>query len=424
MSYFSSLRLFRLCFTLFLVNFYSDSVSQESEFTIPKQTELAIPPSPAYQMLDAGSSLVSSPGVIRDFKVDWSFRTYRLAPNIAIEAQPIWSIFYNRPTVEKYQKAGAFMQMLSTLSVSAGSFDANDSIRLLSWAGKLTIYRQYDPLNDPEWFEDLSSDYESQKQVIDAQLIELKNELKKSESRLAKDSIELLISQNRMNLESLKNSQKSRIKELQETLKSKYWNQSAIDVAYGKSYSFNRTLTERIDSIKTRNFGNALWVNAAFGIGRKVLVTGHIRSEQIKIIIPDSGKTTIKDFEVDPFSGDTTIIERDSLFVNFPEARKNILSLGINIRFGSPRYNFFMEAFYTKSKTPTFEDTNWESWSGYGEGGRRRKAEIKEEILFAFGGEWKITNSVLLSYGIRTQIDEHLKFRNIIPLASISCLMR
>lgn len=44
--------------------------------------------------------------------------------------------------------------------------------------------------------------------------------------------------------------------------------------------------------------------------------------------------------------------------------------------------------------------------------------------MIGFGGEWRVSGSVLLSYGIRSAVNKDLRFRNILPLASISCLMR
>ena len=144
---------------------------------IPKSTELSIPASPAFQMLDASSSLVSTPGAIRDFKVDWSFKSYRLSPNLAIEAQPVWAVFYNRPTPEKYQNAGKFLQSLSTLNISAGSLDFNDSIRLFSYAGKITLYRRYDPLVTNKFsFQDLQDDFKAQQALLDSDFIQLKQQ--------------------------------------------------------------------------------------------------------------------------------------------------------------------------------------------------------------------------------------------------------
>ena len=40
-----------------------------------KPTDFSLPPAPAYLLLDANSPLISKPGVIRDFKVDWSLKS-------------------------------------------------------------------------------------------------------------------------------------------------------------------------------------------------------------------------------------------------------------------------------------------------------------------------------------------------------------
>jgi hypothetical protein len=398
--------------------------AQETGTEIPKQTELIIPVSPAYQMLDAGSALVNSPGTVRDFKVDWSFKTYRLAPNLAIEAQPVWNIFYNRPTLDKYQRAGKFMQTLSTLSLSAGSLDANDSIRLLAWAGKITLWRGYDPLASKEWYNEIEVDYINQRTELESRLNITKENFKNATSRFVKDSLDLIISQIRMEMDQLKAANKVRIREKQQQLKARYWNRSSIDVAYGKSYTFNRNISERLDSVRLKNRSNSIWVNGAFGVGRHVLISGLVRMENINILMPDSGKTLVRDQIIDDFTGDTTFIERDSLFVNFANRTKNILSFGLNIRFGNPTYSFFMEGMFTKSIVPVFTASKWEAFNDYGEKGRIKSSQIVSEIVVAFGGEWRVSNSVLLSYGIRSSINKGLRFKNIFPLASISCLMR
>jgi hypothetical protein len=375
-------------------------------------------------MLDATSSLVSAPGAIRDFKVDWSFKTYRLSPNLSIEAQPVWTIFYNRPTTEKYQKAGKFMQAVSTLSISAGSLDFNDTIRLFSYAGKVTVYRGYDPLASADGFNDLTDAYMTQKTQMDDELAQLKSQLLQAKTRTEKDSLEYLVYKKRDEMDELKLNQKQRIIERQEQLKGKYWNATTIDIAAGRSFAFNRFLTERIDSISISPRSFAFWINGGFGIGRRLLITSQIRSESIKVLLPDSGKAVVNDMSID-FNGDTTFIPRDSLFVNFNEVTKNILSFGINIRYGTPRFNFFTEFFYTRDRIPTFEEIKWADGSAnYGPGGKKKTAEIKEQYLAAFGGEWRASSKVILNFGIRSAIDKNFKFRSIIPLVSISCLMR
>lgn len=414
-------RLYSLCFFL-TIGAFSHAIAQDAITEVPKQTELIIPASPAYQMLDAGSALVNTPGAIRDFKVDWSFRTYRLAPNLAIEAQPVWTAFYNRPTLDKYQNAGSFMRTLSTFSFSAGSLDANDSIRLLAWAGKLTVWRGYDPLATKEWYNEIENDYQTQRNDLELRLIQAKENLKNATGRFEKDSLELVMSQIRTEMDQLKITSKNRIKEKQEMLKARYWNRSAIDIAYGKSYTFNRNFSDRIDSVRLQSRSISVWVNGAFGVGRYGLVSSLVRIENIKLNLPDSGRTVLKDIFIDEFTGDTTITERDSLFVNFRQETKRILSIGVNVRFGNPKYSFFVECFYTKNTLPVFDDAVW--LASPENQGKIKSSQIVKEMQIAFGGEWRVSGSVLLSYGIRSAVNKDFRFRNILPLASISCLMR
>lgn len=415
-----------ICTGCFLLSFVKLLYSQETQsFDIPKQTEFVIPPSPAFQLLDGTTALVNTPGVIRDFKVDWSFKTYRLAPNLSIEAQPVWSIFYNRPTLDKYQKAGKFLQSMSTLNLSVGTIDANDTTRLFAWAGKMTIWRGYDPLASSDWYSEIKTDYELQRSDLEARLNEAKENLKMATDRFAKDSLELVMSQLRDQLDQLKITSKNRIKEKQEFLKSRYWNRSAIDVAFGRSYFFNRSITERIDSIKLSSRSMGVWINGAFGIGRHGLVTALARWENINLLLPDSGKTILTDFIIDELTGDTLFAEqRDSLFVNFNEVKQKIFSFGLNFRFGSPRHIFFIEGFYTRNEIPTFEEAQWTDFSGYGPKGRKKSAIVRKQVVFAFGGEWRAGNNVVIYYGIRSVVDKNLRFRNVLPLVNISCLMR
>lgn len=415
------LKTYSLC-VFFLIYALSLAIAQDAITEVPKQTELIIPASPAYQMLDAGSALVNTPGAIRDFKVDWSFRTYRLAPNLAIEAQPVWTAFYNRPTLDKYQNAGAFMRTMSTFSFSAGSLDANDSLRLLSWAGKLSVWRGYDPLATKEWYNEIENDYQMQRNDLELRLVQAKEDFKKAEGRFEKDSLELLMSQIRTEMDQLKITSKSRIKEKQEMLKARYWNRSAIDIAYGKSYTFNRSLSDRIDSVRLQSRSISVWINGAFGVGRYGLVSSLVRIENIRLNLPDSGKTVLQDIFIDEFTGDTILTERDSLFVNFRNETKKILSIGVNVRFGNPKYSFFVECFYSKNTLPVFDDAVWIESPENKE--KIKSSQIVKEMQIAFGGEWRVSGSVLLSYGIRSAVNKDLRFRNILPLASISCLMR
>jgi len=58
--------------------------SQQGEKPAPK--EFAIPTSPLFDLMGAAPSQVPRTSAIKDFKVDWSFRNWRVNPNLAIQA--------------------------------------------------------------------------------------------------------------------------------------------------------------------------------------------------------------------------------------------------------------------------------------------------------------------------------------------------
>ena len=91
---------------------------------------------------------------------------------------------------------------------------------------------------------------------------------------------------------------------------------------------------------------------------------------------------------------------------------------GLNIRYGSVRYSFFIEGFYTRSRSALpILDVN-----GFDTGNDALVAA--ERIVLAYGGDLRLGNNVLLNYGIRTTVDKRLSFRGMVPIASVTCLMK
>jgi len=91
--------------------------------------ELAISPSPIFDLMGATPSQVTRLGDIKDFKVDWSLK-YGVNPNLAIQSQPFWEFFYNRSDLSKYQKASGFMRKLASVDLSLGSIQDEGSYRI------------------------------------------------------------------------------------------------------------------------------------------------------------------------------------------------------------------------------------------------------------------------------------------------------
>ncbi len=338
-----------------------------------KATEFTIPAAPAYMLLDASSPLVNQPGNVRDFKVDWSLRSYRLQPNLALEGQPIWEIFYNRPDLSRYQKASGFMRTLSTLSLSGGTLQKDISVPLdsvttqtltinqLAIAVKINLYRQYDPLMEEDVYKPSMEEYLKQKEALNQQITTLKDSAAKTSNYKVKNELEKEVESLKSQINTLNITQKDLIKGLRTQYLADKWNASMVDVAWGQVYNFSRPT---LDSLDLRNAGFGVWVNGSYGIGRKGLLSGTIRYSEV-----------------------------DTLYN---------LGVGANFRYGSPRFNFFAETVYN-----VVQDIN-----------------AKDKFTIAYGGDFRVGNNVIIGYAIRTVYDENFKFRNLIPVANINCLMR
>ena len=76
-------------FVLFISN-PKNSFSQNEQAAgrvTPK--ELTIPASPVFDLMGVTSSQINRTSDIKDFKVDWSFKSWKLSPNLAIQSQPV-----------------------------------------------------------------------------------------------------------------------------------------------------------------------------------------------------------------------------------------------------------------------------------------------------------------------------------------------
>jgi hypothetical protein len=392
-------------FTLLLsVLIVSVAVAQQSNDALPAPSgDFTIPAAPAYQLLDANASLVGRASVTRDFKVDWSLKSYRLAPNLALEMQPVWLLAYNKNNdVSRYRKAGYLLRTLSTLSASAGTLDGNDTTRFFSYALKLNLFRSLDPLLDDNLYTEYQASYENslkeQIKTLDSLQIERKN-LTSSPKR---DSLDTEILRRENELFQFRKLYRDQLKQKQDEYKARYWNASYVDVAWGRAFSFNPKLTDKVDSLLLKNTGNGVWINASVGLGKRWLISSMFRTIQKEGFVR------------------TTIIDSLTGVPQLTAQKKNLLDFatGLNIRYGSVRYSFFIEGFYTRSKSAlAILDLN-----GFDTGNDAFVAS--ERIVLAYGGDLRLGNNVLLNYGIRTTVDKRLSFRGMVPIASVTCLMK
>ena len=103
--------------TLLAVSIISYAQEEQSAGRVTPK-ELTIPPSPVFDLMGVTSSQINRTSDIKDFKVDWSFKSWRLNPNLAIQSQPIWELLYNRKDLSKYQASSRFMRRMASFDLS------------------------------------------------------------------------------------------------------------------------------------------------------------------------------------------------------------------------------------------------------------------------------------------------------------------
>jgi hypothetical protein len=336
-----------------------------------KATEFSVPVSPAFSLLGADPALVSMPGVVRDFKVDWSFRSYRLSPNISIEAQPVWLIAFERDDLSRYRKAGGFARALSTLSVSFGTIQL-DTARVMAWAAKINLFRSRDPLLDSTYISEGMQDVLNQEVSVKQQIDDLKKGVDTISSTYQRIQLESQILNLETQLIQLRTSTKSRIRDLRDMYLKSYWNTSCIDLAYGQSFSY---INESLDSLVIAKRGYGVWLTGGVGVGKRIFLSSLIR--YLKISPTEQAE-----------------------------------QYGLNFRYGSNKFRFFAEAMYEKNQNDGFNAL-------------AEKITVRREgFIFAYGGDLKLNNNIVLGFSLRTVYDENVKFVNLIPVANLGCLMR
>ncbi|MGB5025164.1 MAG: hypothetical protein WBO44_07430, partial [Saprospiraceae bacterium] len=331
--------------------------------------------------------------------VDWSFKSYGLTPNLAIQTQPINEIYFNTPSkLKNYYKKSNFLKRMSSLDLSAGTVDGNteletktltfkdiegnDSIvniennwriRSFSYAAKINLYKQYEPLDDKLIFKNVIREYSDKKAALKDQIIQQKKAIAQTSDMEEKSQLKEELKSYEMELNGLDDAYIIRMKKIVDLYKAEKWNASYIDLAFGQAYDFDSrdsSLLKFKNLHKVRNLWG-LWINGSKGFGKNILLSGVAR-----------------------LTGDKNILINEKYYQ---------LDCGINFRYGNYRYNFFTEI---------FSPVNFNQ--GVFDGSK----------FVSFGGDWRFSRNVILNYAMRASFDDAGKLENIIPVVSVSCIMR
>ena len=374
--------------------------------------EFSIPPSPVFDLMSITPSQVNKISDIKDFKVDWSFKTWRLNPNLALQAQPIWEIMYNRKSISKYYRASQLMRRLASLDVSLGTIVNEDNDRRLGYAVKMNLFRQRDPLLQQEVYEGIDERYEQEERDLAMKLKELNHQIDTSNSVLERAAIRSQLRQTEEQLLGLAMRRRNEVSQRARAYTEEYWNAGYLDIAYGRVNTYQVDSAGRLKSLRlNRNSGWAMWLNGGIGIGRRLFVAGLIRNSWYEEQL---------DFQIRNLTTGGMVVQK-------AVTQNSLLSTGLSLRYGGPIYNFFLEFFYERKRLNTADEALKEAFTnpaGFEVVGTSVKWMAVSPNNITFGGDWRINRNVAINYGIRSLFDENWKFVSMQPVVTVSCMMR
>jgi hypothetical protein len=389
---------------------YAQLSDTRTDRVTPK--EFTIPANPVFDLMGVVPSQVTRLGDIKDFKVDWSFRSWRLNPNLAIQAQPIWEMLYHRKDLTKYQNASGFMRRLAGLDVSFGTVQNEQNDRRIGFAVKANIIRGKDPLLVKDVYNDIYENYNNQKQMLEEQLAVQNQQLKEAANDYERFQIRQQIRSTEEQLRFIKNDVKAQVAERAKIIASENWNAPSLDIAFGRIYTYQTDENGTLLSLRlNRNTAWGVWMNGGTGIGKNVYISGMFRAniyeEQLNFQLQDQ-----ETFE-------TT--ERQAI------ASNALYTIGANIRYGSPVYTFFAEFVYEWKGVKTAVDALGKVFTPL-EGETLVPGTVKWDVVppysFSAGGDWRVSRNVILNYGVRCLLNNEFKLQTFTPVVSVACMMR
>jgi len=374
--------------------------------------ELSIPESPVFDLMGVTPAQVTRLNDIKDFKVDWSFKSWKLNPNIALEGQPVWELFYNSRNLKKYQQASGFMRTLSSLDVSGGTIQTESSDRRIGFAAKISLYRQKDPLLFKDYYNDIIQSSAEERNNLLNQLKEYRQKADTTKDILVKHSLTDAITGIESRIQQINTTERDEILNRARIINSENWNASSINVAMGKVFTYTADSSGNLKKLLlNRNTALGFWVNWGWGIGKKILLSGLIRSS----FYEESLHFTLQDKQTGELSTSDAV------------AQNTLLTTGLNLRYGGGIFSFFTEFIYERKGVRTANDALAKVFSA--PNGQEVIAntvhwDVVHPYTISFGGDWRIGRNVMLSYGLRTVLDKNFKTISILPIATLACMMR
>lgn len=374
---------------IFSLGLNQKSVGQTfNQDVIPSITPASIPSAPAFALLGVNPEIVTRPSDVKQFKVDWRIKNYNLAPDLAIEIQPVWWFIHRKKGIKAYRESSKLAKILSTASFSLATAKI-DNANHMSYALKLNVYKEKDPLLDDQAIKNKEKQFNELVKPLQDSIKALNKSRKEIQDRVTMEKADSLIVDLTQQIDFIKIQNLKQLRDESEQFVLNNWNMDMIDVAFGRVFKYDNTA---LDSLKFDKAGFGLWVNGAKGVGKNGLLTGMIRMNRIG-------------------------------------ANTNWL-YGASYRHGSERFNFFFEL--VRSAINNNIDNGFEedeifavkrsedigsAWFRFQDG------EGYKTWTLSYGGDFRLSKKILLNFSLRTELKAGQGFNRFLPVANIICLM-
>ena len=379
-----------LIISILLVMHTLTTFAQEYESSaIPRIAPTSIPSSPAFNLLGANPELITRPSDVKQFKVDWRIKNYKLAPDLAFEVQPIWWLYHRRKGLTAYRNSSTFSRLLATTSISTGTAKI-DNVNHMAYAVKLNLYKSDDP------FIDAGSVIAAEKRLNERlnPLIAQRDSVKKvwyySTNFDTLSKVEACIDSLNAEIKLMKRISLQELKDHSETFAKEHWNMDMIDLAFGQVYKYDNAA---LDSLKFARAGFGLWLTGAKKMGKSGLLSAMVKMNRIG-------------------------------------GNMNWL-YGLSYRHGSERFNFFIEMVRSQLNNHLSNGfADGEQFSGLytedlGSAWYHFRAGNPQQMwISSFGGDFRLSDNILLNFALRAELKSDFSFNRFLPLANLVCLMQ
>ncbi len=378
-----------------------------------KPKEINVSSSAIFDVMGISPSQISKTSDVKDLKVDWSFNSWKLNPNLAVQGQPVWEIFYNRKDLSKYREASYLMRTLASTDLSIGTVQNESNDRRIGGAIKINLFKKYDALRDIAFYKDIEDRYQEEFYQLSIQM---------EDAKIAYDTIsdplqKMFLKQKIAGLETsaiqMVQMQKTEISERARQYAVEKWNNSFIDVAGGKIMTY---ATDSLGSLKSfklnRESGWGLWANGGIGVGSKLLISGLFRT----FFYDEQLTFTLRDLTTEEELQENAVVST------------RLYTYGLNIRYGNAIVNFFTEFFIEQREFENVQSAFESTEITLDENVELVKSTLKwtgvSPYTWAVGGEWRASRNLMINFGMRMEYDKNWKQTTFQPIAAISCLMR